>query len=114
MKKIFFLLILVICFVLPFCTSTKKAASKHPPRLTYAADIQPLVVANCSPCHIPPKGNKKPFDSYSTVKSDIDEIIMRIQKNPTDRGFMPFKHAKLADSIISKFVSWKSEGLLEN
>jgi hypothetical protein len=70
---------------------------------------------NCSPCHIPAKGgNKKAYDNYGNVKNDIDDIIRRISLNPGDRGFMPFKHAKLSDSTIAVFVKWKADGLAEN
>jgi hypothetical protein len=62
---------------------------------------------------MPPQGNKKPLTSYDAVKSNIDDILERIKKNPTDKGFMPFKHPKLSDSTIQVFVAWKNEGLSE-
>jgi hypothetical protein len=69
---------------------------------------------NCTPCHIPSKGgNKKPYDVYANVKTDIDEMIRRIELNPTDKGFMPFKKAKLHDSTIAVFKKWRADGLLE-
>ncbi len=46
--------------------------------------------------------------------TDIDAILDRINKNPEDRGFMPFKHPKLPDSTINVFVNWKKNGLREN
>ncbi|MES1218310.1 MAG: hypothetical protein ABUT20_22580, partial [Bacteroidota bacterium] len=68
----------------------------------------------CSPCHIPAKGgNKKPYDNYANVSKDIDAMIQRIQLNPTDKGFMPFKGKKLSDSTIAIFQKWKADGLLE-
>lgn len=82
-------------------------------KTTYTANVQQLVIANCSPCHIPPNNRKKPYDTYAALKGDIDDIISRIEKNPDDRGFMPFKHAKLSDSVINVFVKWKADGLLE-
>lgn len=94
------------------CSSTKKVAAA--PKSTYESNIQTTVMNNCSPCHIPSKGgNKKPYDNYANVKSDIDEILRRIQLNPTDRGYMPFKRAKLSDSTIMVFKQWKEDGLLE-
>lgn len=83
------------------------------PKLTYMSNIQSTVVANCSPCHFPPKGSKKPLDNYDSVRSSIDDIIARIQKQPDEKGFMPFKHAKLADSTIMVFVNWKNSGMVE-
>jgi hypothetical protein len=51
--------------------------------------------------------------TYATAKTNIDEMITRIQLNPGDKGFMPFKHPKLPDSTIQVFVKWKADGLLE-
>jgi hypothetical protein len=74
---------------------------------------KPLIVANCSPCHIPPKGFKKALDTYDAAKTNIDDMLTRINLNPGDRGFMPFKHPKLSDSTINVFAQWKKDGLLE-
>ena len=86
---------------------------KEPAKVTYAGSIQTLLVNNCSPCHFPPRGNKKPLDTYAAASANIDDVIKRISLNPTDRGFMPFKHSKLPDSTIQAFVQWKKDGLLE-
>ena len=113
MKKIGVLLLLIAPFALQFCSSSKKAA-KTPPPLTYTTDVQPLIVANCTPCHFPAKGgNKKPLDTYGATTANIDDIINRIQRSPDQRGFMPFKHPKLSDSTINVFVQWKKDGLRE-
>jgi hypothetical protein len=113
MKKCSVFFFVYALFALPFCTSTKKVATAEPLKLTYASALQPIIMSNCSPCHIPPKGNKKAYDNYANVKSDIDEIITRIQKDPSEKGFMPFKHAKLPDSTIQVFVQWKADGSIE-
>ena len=113
MKKLCVLLLLASPFVLQFCSSSKNA-TKKPVKLTYTTDVQPTLVANCSPCHFPPKGNKKPLDTYAATVKNIDNIISRIQKNSTDKGFMPFKHSKLSDSTINVFVKWKADGMPEN
>lgn len=113
MKKLFVLLLLAAPFVLQFCSSSKKA-TKTKSELTYINDIQPLVVANCSPCHIPAKGGRvKALDTYNAIMTNIDSIINRIQRNPDQKGFMPFKHPKLSDSTINVFVQWKKDGLRE-
>ena len=98
------------------CHSSKKiTASKTPPKITYQADIQTLVLNNCAPCHFPDKnGNKKPLNSYTAVKDNIDEVLHRIQLNPTDKGFMPFKHPKLNDSTLTVFKQWHDNGMPEN
>jgi len=95
------------------CSSSKKAmAAKAVPAVTYEGNIQQLLIGNCSPCHFPAKGgNKLAFDNLETVKSNIDAIISRIERNPGEKGFMPFKRAKLSDSTIMLFKQWKADGL---
>ncbi|MDP4262353.1 MAG: hypothetical protein Q8941_07460 [Bacteroidota bacterium] len=98
------------------CHSAKKATSSvpPPPPYTYETNLKVVIAASCSPCHISGKGNKKPYDNFANVKTDIDEMIRRIQLNPSDKGFMPFrKAAKLSDSTIAVFTKWKADGLIE-
>jgi hypothetical protein len=104
-------IITIIIFVFSNCSSSKKLAAT--PKLTYETDLKAVIQNNCSPCHFPPKGNKKPFDSYANVQANIDEMIRRIELNPTDKGFMPFKKPKLNDSTIAVFKKWRADGLLE-
>jgi len=114
MKAFFCMAILAIAVIIfSNCGSTKKATSDVP-KLTYESNMQTLIAANCTPCHIPAKGgNKEAFDNYANVKSHIDEMIRRIQLNPGDKGFMPFKRAKLSDSIVAVFKQWRADGVLE-
>jgi uncharacterized membrane protein len=115
MKKIHILLILgITSMFLTYCSASKRAARKVP-KATYTTDVTAVINATCSPCHIPAKGgNKKPYDNYANVVKDIDEIIRRIELNPTDRGFMPFKKTvKLNDSTINVFKKWKADGMIE-
>lgn len=116
MNKYFTLAIIASSvFILSNCGPSKKATATVVPKLNYESNVQSVVLANCSPCHIPSKGgNKKPYDNFANVKADIDEIIRRIELEPTARGFMPFrKGAKLSDSTITVFKQWKADGLLE-
>lgn len=115
MKKLLLSVTMIAAvFFLSNCHSAKKSMAMTPPKMTYSFNLQPVIVANCSPCHIPAKGgNKKAYDNYPNVKSDIDEILRRIQLNPADRGFMPFKHPKLSDSTIAIFKAWKTDGTIE-
>jgi mono/diheme cytochrome c family protein len=113
MKKLLLLVsIAAAVSVFSNCSSTRKVAAA--PASTYETHIQTMVMNNCSPCHIPAKGgNKKAFDNYTNVKSDIDEILRRIQLNPGEKGYMPFKRPKLSDSTINVFKQWKADGMLE-
>ena len=114
MRKLAVLLLLFAAVLLTYCSTSKKApaTAAAPSKVTYVAHVQPIIAGNCTPCHIPP-GNKKAYNSYAAVKGDIDEIITRIQKNPGEKGFMPMRHPKLADSTILVFVNWKKDGLQE-
>jgi uncharacterized membrane protein len=115
MKKIYWMAgIVVAAGIFSNCSSSKKLAAV--PKSTYAANVSAVIMNSCSPCHVPSKGgNKKPYDNFANVKTDIDEIIRRIQLNPGEKGFMPFKKtAKLSDSTIMVFKKWKEDGLLEN
>ena len=115
MKKYFaFAAIVTVAIIFANCGPSKKAVAMIP-KLNYETNMQAVIVANCSPCHIPAKGgNKKPYDNFANVKTDIDELIRRIELEPTVRGFMPFKkNAKLSDSTIAVFKQWRADGLLE-
>ena len=114
MKKLSVLLLLMAPFALQFCSSSKHGIKTSQPQLTYTTNVQPLIVANCSPCHIPAKGGRvKALDTYAAATANIDDIINRIQRTPDQKGFMPNKHPKLSDSTINVFVQWKSNGLRE-
>jgi hypothetical protein len=113
MKKISILASLIAIAVLFYnCHGSKKATSSAP-KLTYDTNLKTVIETNCSPCHIAGKGNKKSFDNYANVKTDIDDMIRRIELNPEEKGFMPFKHPKLPDATIAIFKQWRSDGLLE-
>ena len=113
MKKTVIIMLVLTGGIFQFCSTTKKAQAPVVARVNYTADVQPLITQHCSPCHIPPKGNKEALNTYEAAKKNIDESIKRIQLNPGDKGFMPFKHPKLSDSTINVFVKWKEDGLLE-
>lgn len=112
MKKISVLLLLMGAVVLQYCSTSKNAAKTN--IITYAANVKPLMETHCTPCHFPPKGNKKAYDNYTAVRTDIDSILNRVNKNPGEKGFMPFKHPKLPDSTINVLVQWKNKGMPEN
>jgi hypothetical protein len=111
MKKLIALSLLICLVAFQYCSSSRKLRAS--PKVTYATNVQPILQASCTPCHFPPQGNKKPLNSYAAAKENIDDIIARIQKNPSDKGFMPMRHPKLPDSTIQVFVRWKNDGLIE-
>jgi len=117
MKKNFTLAaILATVTIFYNCHSAKKAQAEIIiPKLTYEHDLQAVISQNCSPCHIPAKGgNKRPFDTYDAAKANIDSMIARIQLNPSQKGFMPFKkQQRLSDSTINLFKQWRDDGAMK-
>jgi hypothetical protein len=120
----------VVSVLLAYCCGPKKVAAT--PAVTGTAEAPKVAVApkskstfesgvsaalmnNCAPCHIPSKGGRmKAYDNVANVKADIDDIIRRIELNPTDGGFMPFKKTeKLNAETVAIFKQWKADGLLE-
>ncbi len=112
MKKIPFALVLMIIAVIAACT--KKASPAKIIPTTYTVDILPLIQAKCTPCHLPGKGGfKANFENYESAKKYGAEMLDRVMIAPGQRGFMPFKHEKLADTEIALIKKWIDQGLLE-
>ena len=119
MKKLYvFAGMAILSLALTYCSSSKKAAkaAAAAPKTTYTSAVASVISEKCTPCHIPSKGgNKKAYDNYANVKTDIDEIIRRIELNPGERGFMPFRRSsKLAADTVAIFKKFKDDGALEN
>lgn len=111
-KLLLFALFLTTIAIFEFCSGSKKV-QKSAAMVSYASNVQPVVAANCSPCHVGSNPRQKNLGSYDAIKNNIDEIITRINKNPDEKGFMPFKHAKLPDSTIQVFVNWRANGFMQ-
>ena len=113
MKKLFVLVLFSSFMILPFCSVSKKTVTNEND-ISYERDVAPIIADRCSPCHFPDKGKKKFLDTYGAVKNNIDDIIGRIQLDPSKLEFMPFKSKKepLSDSLIQVIVQWKEEGYL--
>jgi hypothetical protein len=113
MKKLLLFIVFATTIVLfTQCRSTKSATGSK--KLTYVADIQPIMAGKCTPCHFPDKGGRvQALNSYASVKDHIDDIIRRIELTPGEKGYMPFKKPKLSDSTINVFKQWKADGLSE-
>ena len=112
MKKIPFVLMLMI--IAAFTACTKKASPAKIIPTTYTDDILPLIQAKCTPCHLPSKGGfKANFENYESAKKYGAEMLDRVMIAPGQRGFMPMKHDKLADIEIALIKKWIDQGLLE-
>lgn len=116
MKRLVIMTLLVMLVgLLQFCGSAKKiktAAAGQP--TTFEANVLPIIKAKCAPCHIPPVGTKKHLTDFAVVKEQADSILRRVQLNPGDKGFMPYrKSERLPDSLVQVFVQWKADGFRE-
>ena len=116
-NQILYLLFFVLVLVLPFCTTTKKAAGGKlaVPAYTYTADVSPIISTRCTPCHFPEQnGKKKALDTYEGVSTTIDDVLYRVQLPHDDPKFMPFKSKKepLSDSLIMVLKLWKDGGMV--
>ena len=112
MRKI--LLIFSLIIITAFAACTKKASPAKIIPTTYTVDILPLIQSKCTPCHLPSKGGfKADFENYESAKKYGAEMLDRVMIAPGQRGFMPFKHEKLADTEIALIKKWIDGGLLE-
>lgn len=114
MNRLALLSVFLMILVLPFCTTSKKAAGNHKkeaPKISYAVDIAPIMQERCTPCHFPDGGKRKFLDTYAAVSANIDDILYRIELPADSTGFMPFKSKKepLSDSLIQVIKLWKEQ-----
>lgn len=103
----------------PAKTTSDVKTTVEPPKAkatSYVADVMPLIQMKCAPCHLPSKGgNKANFENYASAQKFAAEIVVRIEKNPGERGFMPFRGTtKLSADEIAVFKKWVSDGMVEN
>ncbi|MBK8520923.1 MAG: cytochrome c [Chitinophagaceae bacterium] len=106
--------VLILILIIGFAACSKKSNPAKVKSITYSGDILPLLQAKCSPCHMPSKGgNKANFENYEGAKKYGAELLARVIKNPTDRGFMPKMNPKLSEDEIALIRKWNEQGLLE-
>jgi uncharacterized membrane protein len=118
MKKMIFCTVLMAGAFAISCTkkalpakSAGEPAAAKAPAVTYTANVQTLIQAKCTPCHIPANGGrKKAFDNYDSTKKYVDDIVRRVQLEPAVRGFMPFKNPPLAAEEIALLKKWQEDG----
>lgn len=114
MKSIFFVVILISVAFFAGCSKKNSPGKSKFIPTTYTINVAPLIQAKCTPCHLPSKGGRKAdFETYESSKKYGADMLVRIQLNPGDRGFMPFKHEKLPSEEIVIFKKWVEQGMLE-
>jgi len=99
---------------LSYCGSSKKATAAAKPVIAYSSEVAPIIEAQCAPCHFPAKkGNKKPLDTYAALKENIDEVLVRIQLDSTNKKVMPKMKPHLDEATIALIKNWKESGMME-
>jgi hypothetical protein len=83
-------------------------------KVTYTADVKPVLTTSCAPCHLAGGTNSNKFDDYSTTKNKIATILDRVKREPGATGFMPKNGTKLPADKIALLEKWQADGLLEN
>lgn len=114
MKTRIFALIIFSSFLFLQSCSKDEDPTPVPDKVTFVADIKPLVTASCTPCHMPGGSNPNKWDDYTTAKSKINLILDRVQRDPSAQGFMPMGGSKLSAEKITLLKKWVTDGLLEN
>jgi len=119
-KSLGFILMLFVFLTLQFCKTTEVSTKKYndlkeEARISYSADILPIMRQKCTPCHFPPHGKKKMLDTYTSTKENIDDILARVQLDENHKDFMPFKSKRepLTESEIKLLKEWISTGMSE-
>jgi hypothetical protein len=86
-----------------------------PDVISFSQDVQPLINTNCSTSGCHAAGFISPtLLTHADIEANADNILIRIQKDPTDGQLMPSGGPKLADSFIQQIKCWKDQGKLDN
>jgi len=113
MKKLFYILSGFV-FLISCESRTYEEISDNTPItevVKYNTAVKTIIDNNCIGCH--GAGSFKPLTTYNDVKTNIDAIINRIQRQNGDPLKMP-QGGSLSGSQINVIVQWKADGLLEN
>jgi len=105
---------LLICSAFLFLNACKDEDDPIPEKVTYNQDVKPILVASCTPCHMPGGANPNKWDDYTQVKGKISVILDRVQRTPGSTGFMPKVGNQLTAAQIATLKQWVTDGLLEN
>lgn len=101
----------VLSSVAPLLSSADSYSSP----VTYQQNIRPIFEAHCLSCHGNRESKKRQLHTYETVKEKIDDILYRVQLEPSNRKFMPYKmrQAPLTRVQIAVLQAWKDGGMVE-
>ncbi len=114
MKKLGKTLIISLLSMTIFSSCEKEDEPVVVAKITYDKDIKPILLTNCTPCHLAGGANPNKWDQFAMASSKITSIIDRVQREPGTTGFMPRNGTmKLSADNIAKLKQWVTDGLLE-
>lgn len=96
------------------CGTTKSSstASTDTKEISYTADIRPIMLVKCAPCHFPETGRKKLLHTHEATVDNAKDILFRVQLPKEDKQYMPFKGKResLTKEEIVLFKTWINQG----
>lgn len=113
------IVVVIFVFAVQSCKTTQStAATPEPesePLISYAADIRPMMITSCTPCHFPENGRKKMLDTHAATKETINDIVRRVELGEDEAGYMPFrsKRPALTAEQVSTLKKWAKQGFPE-
>ena len=112
MKKIKFLLMLIIpAFIVSCTSSTYEEISAPVTNPTYTLNVEPVIKANCTGCH---SGGQSPnLASYTQVKDATQngDLICRIDQTQACGRVMPQSGA-MSKQTIDMILLWQQQGCI--
>ena len=113
----FLALFVVSIFVIAACKSDKiqPVDPNCPEVISFTEKIEPMILNSCatSGCHA--AGFQSPtLETHADISAEANDILVRIQLDPTSSQLMPSGGPKLADSLIQQFKCWVDQGKQDN
>ncbi|MET2986150.1 hypothetical protein [Aureibaculum conchae] len=112
MKTFFKMLMLIVVSLFIYsCSSSSEDDIIDPgdKKITYNANVKPIMSSSCTGCHGNPTSNGAPFSltTYDEVKGRANSVLAAMSA-----GRMP-KSGKLPQATINVIDQWIKDGLLE-
>lgn len=85
-------------------------------QISFARDINSILVASCQPCHLEGGGANfaarvKHVNNFANAKGIAATILDRVSRVQGAAGMMPLSRARLADDKIALIKKWIDDGL---
>lgn len=119
MRTFLFLAGCAFCVFSSSCTRDSSLDLKNPDqgKISYTADIAPIVANNCLMCHSSPPQNGAPMQltTYTDVRNAILNrgLLDRISRPQGATGMMPNGGTRLPQATIDKMIKWQADGFQE-